>query len=412
MLTNAAAKAAGAQARAYKLHDTGGLFLFVAPTGTKSWRLKYRWQGREKLLTIGRLPETSLQLARARREEAKEQLRNGRDPGARVDMKVNSFAQLARAWYRHNRESWSPAHAADVLASLERDIFPAIGRLPAASIDAPCLLAAMREVEERGCVATARRIRQRLSAIFGFGIAQGLLESDPAQHLGRAMAKGRPPRPMPALTQVESCRALLEACENVASRESTRLASRFLALTAVRLDAVRGMRWGELEGIKGDSPVWRVPPARMKLARAKKEDDRFAHLVPLSAQALAVLEQARKVLLINTQTVVDNKIGCDARSLVFPGRVPDQPIGEGAIRELYQRAGFAGRHVPHGWRSSFSTIMNEALGPQWRADIDRALAHVPKDKVEAAYNRAELLGRRRQIFARWGEMLVSKNGGN
>jgi integrase len=398
VLTNGAVKAAAAQTRAYKMSDAGGLYLFVTPAGCKSWRLKYRWQGKEKLLVIGRFPEISLGEARARREDAKTQLRAGTDPSVSREV-LETFEQLARAWYRHAESTWSPAHAVDVLASLERNVFPAIGARSAGEIEPRELLQVLREVEARGCAETARRLRQRLSAIFGFGIAEGLVVGDPAQHLGRAMISVRVPQQQPALVKLEHCRELLERADREPARASTRLASRFLALTAVRLEAVRGMRWGEIEDLDGDAPLWRVPPARMKLKKAKKEDARFAHLVPLSAAAVAVLRDAAR------------ENGYDARSpqaddLVFPGRDRGRPIGEGAIGALYDRAGFSGRHVPHGWRSSFSTILNETLGPDARADIDRALAHTPKDKVEAAYNRAELLERRRSLLERWGAMLV------
>lgn len=398
MLTNGAVKAAAAQTRAYKMSDAGGLYLFVTPAGCKSWRLKYRWQGKEKLLVIGRFPAISLGEARSRRDEAKAQLRAGVDPSLAREV-LESFEQLARAWYRHAESTWSPAHASDVMASLERDVFPAIGARSAGEIEPRELLQVLRDVEARGCAETARRLRQRLSAIFGFGIAEGLVSGDPAQHLGRAMISVRVPRQQPALVSLEQCRELLERADRDPARTSTRLASRFLALTAVRLEAVRGMRWGEIEGLDGLAPLWRVPPARMKLKKAKKEDPRFAHLVPLSAAAVAVLRDAA------TEHGVD-PMSMEGEALVFPGRDGVRPIGEGAIGALYDRAGFAGRHVPHGWRSSFSTILNETLGPDVRADIDRALAHTPKDKVEAAYNRAELLDRRRALFVRWGELLA------
>jgi len=400
MLTNGAVKTAAAQTRAYKMSDTGGLYLFVTPAGCKSWRLKYRRHGKEKLLVIGRFPEISLGEARSRREEAKAQLRAGGDPSVAREV-LETFEQLSQAWYRHAEGAWSPTHAADVLASLERDVFPAIGARPAGSIEPRELLQVLREVESRGCAETARRLRQRLSAIFGFGIAEGLVQSDPAQHLGRAMISVRLPRPQPALVDLDECRELLAASDREPVQVSTRLASRFLALTAVRLEAVRGMRWAEIEDLDGAAPLWRVPAARMKLKKAKKSDERFAHLVPLSIQAVAVLRDAAR------------EMGYDAappaEALIFPGRDRERPIGEGAIGALYGRAGFSGRHVPHGWRSSFSTILNEALAgdPAARADVDRALAHSPKDKVEAAYNRAQLLERRRALFDRWGSMLAS-----
>lgn len=399
MISNAAAKAAQPQTRAYKMFDAGGLHLFVAPTGLKSWRLKYRFHGKEKLLTLGRFPDLSIAAARSAREEAKEQLRAGEDP-ARQASKLESFEQLARAWHEHQSARWSTTHAGDVLASLERDIFPAIGTRPIDQIGAAELLNAMRSVEGRGCIETASRIRQRVSAVFGFAIAQGLIATDPAAQLGRAMAGGALSRPHPALVSIEDCRALLKACDLLDGRPMTKLASRFLALTAVRLDAVRGMRFGELEDLDGPAPSWIVPPARMKLARAKKGEERFAHRVPLNAAAVEVLRRAVD------QNGYDTPWASPPDALVFPGRDRDTPIGQGTIGALYARAGFSGRHVPHGWRSSFSTILNETMGEDYRSAIDRALAHSPKDKVEAAYNRSELLERRREIFDRWGALLA------
>ena len=393
MLTNAAIKAAQPGARPYKMFDAGGLFLFVAPTGLKSWRMKYRFDGREKLLTLGRWPGVSLADARLEREAAKARLRAGADPaGGRLA--GDSFEQLARAWHAHHGANWSTVHAADVLASLERDVFPAIGATGVDAITPAQVLGLLREVEARGCVATARRLRHRVSAVFRFGIAQGQASHDPAEKLAAAMRPQPLARPMPALIAIEECRALLAACESSGVRNRAMLlASRFLALTAVRLDAVRGCRWEEFSDLDGEAPLWTVPPERMKLGQLKKADAAFAHAVPLSPQAVRVLREARE-------------IGCDTRSLlVFPGR-GGAAAGEGALRQLYERAGFAGRHVPHGWRASFSTIMNEAMGPEWRDDIDRALAHSPKDKVEAAYNRAQQLERRRALFERWGEMLA------
>ena len=390
MLTNAAAKAAGAQMRAYKLHDQGGLHLLIRPTGSKSWQLKYRWRGREKLLTLGQFPEVNVSRARILQAEAKEQLAAGVDPGRKA-ASAGTLEQLARLWYRANLPGWSEAHAGDVLASLERDIFPELGAFAAGSVTAPQLLEAIEAIAGRGCRTSAHRVRQRLAEIFAFGRARGLVTGNPAADLGAAMLSPPPPRPHAALTSITDCRALLAACDRDEARAETILASRFLALTAVRLAAVRGMVWAEVDLA---ARTWTVPAARMKLSRAKKDDPRFDHVVPLSAAAVAVLEQ------------VDEKSGRRTRTspLVFPGR-DCGPIAAGAIRELYDRAGFAGRHVPHGWRASFSTILNEELGPEWRFDIDAALGHAGKGKVEAAYNRSAQLGRRRELFDRWGALL-------
>ena len=399
MLTPAAVKAAQPQARAQKLFDQHGLFLFVAPSGLKSWRMKHSRGGREQLLTLGRYPAMSLPAARAKRDAVRERLNAGLPPMATRSAvwTIDTFEQLARAWHAHQTPRWSPVHAADVLATLERYAFPAIGDMPIGAIEAPDLLPILEAVEGRGHLATAKRLRQRISSICRFGIARRLCEADPAAILAGGMLPARPPRQPPALLTVAACRPLLADWEGGPARAIVRLASRFLALTAVRLDAVRGMRWGEIEGLDQGDPVWRVPAARMKLARVKKDDRRFDHLVPLGQQALHVLHLAA------IENGYDSHSSAPPEKLVFSRTAA--PIGEGAIRQLYIDAGYRGRHVPHGWRASWSTILNE-LGPSERAEIDRALAHTPKDKVELAYNRAIQMVRRRALFEQWGEILA------
>lgn len=397
MLKPATVKAAQPQTCAYKLCDTKGLYLFIAPTGLRSWRMKYRRAGREQVVTLGRFPAMSLPEARAARDAARERLAAGIAPrlprAGRVE--ISTFAQLARAWHTHQMPRWSIAHAADVLASLERDVFPALGEQPIGAVDAPALLSVLEDVEGRGCLATAKRVRQRLSGIFRFGIARRLCDVDPAAIVAGALLPARPPRQHPALLTIEACRQLLADADRVPARALVKLASRFLALTAVRLDAVRGMRWGELEGLDRDEPVWRVPAARMKLAKVKKDDRRFDHLVPLSQRALQVLHHAA------CEHGFDSAASPPGEKLVFARGAA--MIGEGAIRQLYIDAGYGGRHVPHGWRASFSTILNELM-PSERSEIDRALAHTPKDKVEAAYNRSLQLARRRALFDRWAAL--------
>lgn len=388
MLTNAAAKAAGAKSRAYKLTDQGGLFLLIRPTGTKSWQQKYRWRGREKLLTIGQFPDVNVNRARILQAEAKEQLEQGIDP-SRGRAKIDTLEELARSWYQSNLPAWSPEHAADVIGSLERSVFPELGNAPVGSITAPQLLAVVETIEAQ---VTAHRVRQRLSEIFAFGKAKGLVDSNPASDLGAALLSAPPAQPHAAVTTIEECRALLGACErDDRARATTVLASRFLALTGVRWAAVRDARWEQFDFA---AAVWTVPAALMKLSKAKKGDPRFDHSVPLSTAALETLRRAER------------SMEGDGSCLVFTGRSGGQ-LGDGVIRELYARTSFAGRHVPHGWRASFSTILNEDLGPDWRFDIDAALGHAGKGKVEAAYNRSVLLKRRRAVFDRWGELLGS-----
>lgn len=390
-LSNAAVKAARPSSRAYKKFDERGLFLFVKPNGLKSWRLRYRIDGREKLLTIGQWPDVQLINARDRAEEARGLIAQGVDPSAtKVAVQICTFESVARQWHSVQLERWTDRHAADVIDSLARDVFPDIGAMPIGAIGAPAVLQVLRDVEARGSIETARRIRQRISAVFSFAIAEGLVDQDPASVVSRALRPAPIARRQPAITDLEELRKLLAACERAGGLPIVRLASRFLALTAVRMGALIGATWDEIEQLDGDAPVWRIPAARMKLKKARKADPGNDHLVPLSTQAVAVLKQAR-----------GNGYDTRSSSVLFP-------INEAAIGCLYKRAGFKGRHVPHGWRASFSTIMNERF-PHERAAIDMALAHTPKgaSESEAAYNRAQLLDQRRTLFARWGEMLIT-----
>lgn len=391
MLSNAAVRAARPRSRAYKMFDERGLHLFVAPTGLRAWRLRYRIAGREKLLSIGQWPDLQLIDARDRAEAARALVAQGVDPSGtkKGAMQICTFDAVARRWHEHHRSHWTSRHAADVLDSLARDIFPELGEMPIGAIGAADILHALRLVEQRGAGETARRIRQRISAVFAFAIAEDLVDRDPSASVGKALKPPAPARRQPAIVDLEQLRELLRACDRAGGVPIVRLASRFLALTAVRMGALLGARWEEFEGLDGTAPIWRVPAARMKLARARKADAENDHLVPLSPQAAATLREIREYANLHSPDAVF-------------------PIGEAAIGALYSRAGYRGRHVPHGWRASFSTILNERYQGD-RAAIDMALAHKPAgmSEVEAAYNRAQLLDRRRELFDAWGAMLIT-----
>lgn len=394
MLTPATVKGARPKARPYKIFDGGGLFLLVLPSGTRSWRMKCRHGGRELLLTFGLWPDIELGEARERRDQVHQLIDRGVDPrGARGTRREPvTFEDLGRRWYERRRDRWSPAHAADVLASLERDVFPAIGAASPASIEAEQLLELLLGVEARGRIETARRLRERIAGIFRLGRSLKLCRDNPAEEIADELSPRPLARPMPALTELGEVRALLEETHDWTDGSPiVKLASRFLALTVPRMAALRGARRDEIEGLDGPAPTWTIPPARMKLAKVKKGDEASAFVVPLSRQAVDV---ARLAMLLRPES-----------ELLFPGRIAGQPIGEGVIGELYDRAGYAGRHVPHGWRAAFSTILNERF-PEDQQLIDQALAHAGKGKVEAAYNRAQLLDRRRELMQRWADLIT------
>ncbi len=410
-LSDAAARKARPGERPYKLGDARGLYLFVTPAGGKIWRLKYRFGGKEKVAVLGPYPEVSLAEARELTDNARRLLRDGKDPAvekrkarsASIASADLTFESGARDWHAINVPRWSSVHAADILTALERDIFPKIGALPMAEIDTAIVLDALRAVERRGAIETARRHRQRISAVYLFWIAQGAAVSDPAPvSLVRAMKPLPKKGKQPALVEIDTLRSVLRAAEASDATPFTKLASRLLALTVVRPGVVAGARWEEFEKIDwntGESAdaLWRVPARRMKLTLERKDEAAFEHVVPLAPQSVEVVLAVWRLSGRN--------------GYLFPNqRHSHKPMSGNAIGYLYNRAGFHGRHVPHGWRAAFSTIMNEIADREQRSNdraiIDLMLAHVPKNKVEGAYNRAAYLPRRREIAEAWALMLL------
>ncbi len=390
MLTDAGVRSARAKDRPYKLNDTGGLVLFVTKGGSKLWRMRYTFQGKEKLLSFGPYPKLSLAQARDQRDAAKALLREGKDPGfnKRIRRAIGSdasgsFEGIARDWHRRNLPTWTERHGKDVLDSLEAYVFPTLGPLPIIDITAPMVLGVLRVIEARPALETARRIRQRISAVFVYAIAVGVGVNDPAAIVRGAMAplvKGR----QPAVTDLSEARAVLAAVEAIPAHPTTKLANRLLALTVVRPGELRAARWAEFEGLDGPEPLWRVPAERMKM--------KIEHLVPLSRQAVEVLAAIRPIT--------------GRCPFVFPNaRHAHQPMSENAIGYLLNRAGYHSRHVPHGWRATFSSVMNETYRMD-RQVIDLMLAHAPSNKTEAAYNRAQHMVRRRELAEQWADMLL------
>jgi integrase len=373
----------------YKLTDGNGLHLFITPAGGRFWRLRYQKDGKERLVSLGTYPEMSLRQARDRRNELRAQLRNGGTDPQTTSPPTPTLAELVRQWHDVQKGRWKLHHAKDVLTSLQREILPSLGARPVTEVTAVELLGALRPLESRGAVETAHRIRQRLDQAFAFAIASGIARDNPAAAIRAAMAPMPRKGHRPAILDLETARAMLRDAEKTPALPATLLALRFLALTATRPGEVRLARWTEFEDLDGKEPLWRIPAARMKRHREHTGQD---HLVPLSCQAVEVLDTVR---------VLTGRM-----PFAFPSRnSAHKPMSENALSYLMGRAGYHGRHVPHGWRASFSTIMNERF-PLDRAIIDLMLAHVPKDKVEAAYNRPRHMDRRRELAQIWADLLL------
>jgi integrase len=395
MLTNATAEKAKPRDKPYKLYDSGGLFLMVTPAGGKLWRMRYILAGKEKLLSFGPFPEVTITAARDARDAARAHLRALRDPSlVRKVLRASAadsdrkFETVARDWHELHKGKWAERHAANVLGSLEADVFPRLGSCDVREITAPMVLDVLRRIEARPAIETARRVRQRISAVFTHAISCGLAEADPAALVKGALAplvKGR----QPALVDLVAVRQMLVDAESIPAHPVTKLALRFIALTACRPNEVAGARWTEMLELDGPAPAWLIPAARMKGRMETKRE----HLVPLSTQAVEVVQAVHELT--------------GRMPFLFPSsRSSQKPMSENALGYLLNRAGYHHRHVPHGWRAAFSTIMNEA-SPADRAVIDLMLAHVPYNKTEAAYNRAAHMARRRELAQLWADMLMA-----
>ena len=405
MLNDPKLRAAQPRTKAYKLTDGHQLYLFVTPNGGKLWRMDYAFDGKRKCLSIGPYPLVSLIEARAKRDDARKLLAEGKDPTVVKKLRIQeniaaarmTFERVAREWHEANKPQWAKVHAAEVIRTLERDVFPRIGTLPIRDLTPPKVLEVLRAIENRSAIETAKRIRQRISTIYAYAIASGLADTDPAEKVGAALKplpkKGR----QPAITDIVGLRKLLAAVDDDFARPVTRLALRLIALTAVRPGELRGALWEEFEHLDGDAPLWRIPAARMKGDIERKDELGGDHVVPLAPESVAILKAVWKL--------------SGQGKLVFPNtRHSHRPMSENALGYLINRAGYHGRHVPHGFRAAFSTIMNEWAKEHGRPDdrevIDLMLAHIPINKVEGAYNRAAYMPRRRELAEIWANMLI------
>ncbi|GBQ24660.1 phage integrase [Acetobacter estunensis NRIC 0472] len=340
MLTDTKIRTAKPAEKAYRLADSGGLFLHVMASGSKIWRMRYRSpEGKEQTLTLAPYPAMSLQDARRARDAAKDIKRQGIDPVAHKKIAPallrpaheEVFEAIAREWYGQRRDLWRPRHAHDVITSLERDVFPLIGKLPPSQITPRTVLHVLRHVEDRGAIETAHRIRQRISEIFVHAIATDRADSDPAAVVKPALRPVKRGR-QPAITDLDEAREMIRKTEDMAAHPVTLLAMRLLYLTAVRPGEVRGARWDEFHDLSGSEPIWVIVAERMKMDRE--------HVVPLAPAAVEVIEALRPF--------------SDRWPHLFPNsRRPRVPLCENAIGYLLNRAGYHGRHVPHGFRATF-----------------------------------------------------------
>ena len=378
--------------KAWKLTDERGLYLLVQPSGVKLWRMNYRFEGKQKTLSFGTYPDTGLKLARDRRDDARKQLAEGIDPGAvrknekqeRRTAQGNTFELVAREWMKKKGAKWSDTYASKTKSALERHAFPSIGAKPVKDITAPEILAMLRAIEGRGTVDMAHRIQQHCGAIFRFAISEGRAIFDPTPNLKGALSTVKQEH-YAALTDTKDFAQLLRDIDGYRGEVVTKAAMQFMALVFQRTQEVRFAEWSQFDM---DAALWRIPSGVMKM--------REEHLVPLSKQAIAVLESVRPLT--------------GNGRLVFPSTTKrDRPLSENTVTYALHRLGYKGRMTGHGFRSVASTMLNEQ---GYRHDvIERQLAHCERNQVRGAYNRAAYLPERTTMMQEWANYLDKLKAG-
>lgn len=388
MLSDAKIRALKPRPRPYKVSDAEGLFVLVNPNGSRLWRLAYRFDGKQKLLALGKYPDVSLSDARDKLRDAKKLLSKQLDPGLkrkteaeeRRETNANTFELVANEWFDTNKSKWVESYSARLRSRLDEDLIPALGLRPISQITPPEVLEAIRKVEARNAPEMARRILQMARLVFHYGIATGRCQNDPTIGISKAL---RPANPVRSRTAIKAD-LLPEFFEKLRASELdhvTKAALEFTLLTFVRTAEVRHAEWSEFEGLTGPAPLWRIPAARMKMRRE--------HLVPLAARAAAIVRslQARP----------------KSARLVF-AIAEGKPISENTMLYGLYRMGFHGRATVHGFRSTASTALNEAgFNRDW---VEKQLAH-EDGSVRGIYNAAEYLDARRDMM-NWWEINLTK----
>ncbi|MDD5277859.1 MAG: tyrosine-type recombinase/integrase [Methylovulum sp.] len=392
-LSDAACKNTKPKDKPFKLADEKGMFLLVNPNGSKYFRFKYRFAGKEKMLALGVYPDTSLKVAREKRDLAREQIANGIDPSenkkavkqSAMVAATNSFEIVSREWHSKFKAKWTEKHAGRLLTRLEQDVFPYIGCRPINEIEAPELLQVMRRIEGRGVIDTLHRILQNCGQIFRYGIATGRCSRDPSGDLRGALTPVTS-KHHASITDPKQIAELLRAMDDYQGSFVSKCGLKFSVLTFCRPGEIRHAEWVEIDL---QAKQWRIPAPKMKM--------RQQHIVPLSSQALEVLAELQLLT--------------GGGKYLFPcERSTSRPMSENTVNAALRRMGYTKEEMTaHGFRSMASTRLNEM---HFNGDcIERQLAHCEKDSVRAAYNYAEYLPERTKMMQSWADYLDGlKNG--
>ena len=381
-LTELGLRKAKPSSKPKKFSDGGGLFLLLHPSGSKYWRMKYRFIGKEKLLAFGVWPEVSLTEARKKRNEAKQLIKSGKDPSAanknlKVSQKVaqsNTFGSVTEEWLEIKQKEWKSPYFDDVKSSIEIHLLPDLSQRPIEDITSSEILSVLKKIEEQGKLEVASRSRQKCGAIFTYANLRQLCTSNPVSNLKGALASPKKNK-FNSLSPKDLPQFLVKLDEYDGAI-ITKLALRFVLLTFARTVEIRFANWNEFD-LEDEEPIWRIPEEKMKMGRE--------HVVPLSSQALVVLKEVRRF------TQGDKYVFHQANN-------PNMPMSANTMLFAMYRMGYHSRATVHGLRATMSTLLNEkGHNPDV---VEHLLSHQGSNKVRAAYNRAEYLSERR-ITLQW-----------
>jgi len=394
-LTDAKLRSAKADEKPYKISDSGGLYLLVKPNGSRLWRWKYRIAGKENHYAIGEYPTIGLADARAERDEARKLVKEGVHPShnrqtqrlAQATEGANTFQAVAEEWIGKKKPGWTAYYLRQIERFMASDVFPYIGPLPIRSVTAAHLLEIVRRVEGRGAATVALLVRQWCSAIFRYAVATLRADGDPAAALRGAITRPKVEHRKPlSRAQIGD---FLKALDGFSGFRTTTIALRLALVTFVRTGELRAAEWPEFDFERAE---WRIPAERMKM--------RESHIVPLSKQAIGLLQEL-------------NKLTGNQRWLFPNYRRPETCMTATTLNRALERMGFNGKDSigfsAHGFRATASTILNEA---GYRADvIERQLAHKERNTVRASYNQAEYLPERRDMMQQWADLVDGLGSG-
>ncbi|MCE7545732.1 integrase arm-type DNA-binding domain-containing protein [Klebsiella michiganensis] len=398
-LTDTKVRSAKPEAKEYSLVDGDGMFLLIHPNGSKYWRFRFRFGGKQHLMAFGVYPETSLADARQKREEARRLVAAGVDPREHKRAvkeeqakEVITFESVARDWHASNQK-WSESHSARVLKSLEDNLFDAIGKRNIAELKTRDLLIPIKAVEMSGRLEVAARLQQRTTAIMRFAVQSGLIDYNPAQEIAGAVATAK--RQHRAALELNRIPELLHRIDTYTGRPLTRLAVELTLLVFIRSSELRFARWSEVDF---ETAMWTIPGERELLEGVKHSQRgskmKTPHLVPLSRQALAILEKIKSM--------------SGNRELIFVGdHDPRKPMSENTVNKSLRVMGYDTKVevCGHGFRTmACSSLIESGL---WSKDaVERQMSHQERNSVRAAYiHKAEHLGERRLMLQWWADYL-------